>query len=145
MTDAIVFDIDGCFCVTDFIFKEIHKLGLRGKDMWDYFEANVHRCKVNDWAAQMVKSMGQKNVIVFLTARREVIREATYKMLTDNLDGCYCILKMRPNDNEDESAVYKRGKLDEIKAEYNVLFAVDDEHSNCQMFKEAGITTLKVL
>ena len=36
--------------------------------------------------------------------------------------------------------------LNELKADLdlNILFAIDDEEENCRMFKNAGITTLKV-
>ena len=43
---AIVMDIDGVCLQTDFILDEIHSLGLKGEDKWDYFYEHCNSDRV---------------------------------------------------------------------------------------------------
>ena len=43
---AIICDIDGVLLQTDFILDEIHALGLKGDEKWEYFYENCNSDRV---------------------------------------------------------------------------------------------------
>lgn len=89
--------------------------------------------------------------IIFLTARedRYDIRENTIKFLEDNVlftcNSCYFDLYMREeNDLQPNYKVKEQILKEQILPNYDILFALDDEEANCEMFRRNGILTLQV-
>jgi len=144
--NAIIADIDECLCKTSFIFDEAAHKQLWGNDLWDYFHQNVHRCIPNPWCVDLIKKYSQSHFIIFITARSEEIREITEEFLRTNLGFKSFTLAMRPLNDTRPSAEVKQMLLKELQADLdlNILFAIDDEEDNCRMFKNSGITALKV-
>jgi len=144
---AIIADIDECFCQTEFIFDEAKEKQLSGNAIWEYFHENVHRCRVNEWCVDLIKKYAENHMVIFITARSEEIREFTAEFLTKNLGFNNFYLLMRGAEDFRPSHEVKESHLQILKTNenLNISFAIDDDPSNCEMFKKSGITTLMVV
>ena len=131
-TKVIISDIDGV---------------LMDGPWWDDIEdfyRNMNDWYPIDWTVYMLKcfyKLGYK--IIFLTARDEKVRLRTTQQLQElfpfNIE-----MYMRPRGDLRESHVVKEEFLMELMEKYDILFAMDDETPNCEMFKKHGITVLQV-
>jgi thiamine monophosphate synthase len=82
--------------------------------------------------------------IIILTARRDVdnTKRDTEEWLR-NKGIMYTKLIMRKRDKFQEGHIIKREELKEIKKEYRILFAVDDDPEINKMYKEEGVLCLQ--
>ena len=80
-----------------------------------------------------------------MTARNEHNRKATIKKLDSIFDCKFYMLSMRDNDDLREPFEVKRDKLKSLMEHFDISLFVDDNQLNCEMAKELGITTLKVV
>ena len=143
--NAVIFDIDEVLCKTKFIFDEIHKLKLTGQEKWDYFNSNVYRCKPNIWCLNLVKKMKDDNTeIYFITARNNNIRSITYDFIKNSLGHEDFHLKMRNDKDYRDAYAVKFDIASRIVRDkgVNILFAIDDDIRNCNMYKSMGIDVL---
>ena len=149
---AIVCDIDGCLLDTSSVFKEIEKQGLTGSKKWDYFNTNANGADVqfNPILSQILEHFSILNYkIILLTARCESIRHQTmFKINNENrlagLDYNYA-LYMRKEDDKSKSWESKQKNLEEIKNQYSIIVAIDDDDDNCRMFNRNNILTMKAI
>ena len=145
---AIVFDCDGVLLNTEFIFKEILELNLKGDAKWDYFmnNCNSDRVKAIPKALDLFfKLLGIPSIHLFVsTARNENCRKETYHKL---LKECFIIpeqnLFMRKNGDYRSSQEVKKEHLIEISKSYDIITFVDDELANCEMAKNLKILALR--
>lgn len=141
---AIVIDIDGVCLQTDFILDEIHKLGLKGEEKWNYFHDNCNSDKVKVIPEmQKIITLLHNGIYLFVsTARNEKCRKATTKKLRDNLIFPNYIYMRKQNDLRSACEV-KREHLLQIMEEFDVIAFIDDDLQNCEMAKELGILALR--
>jgi len=165
---CIVVDLDGTLVDTEFIFKEISELKLKGEDRWNYFHEHCNSDKVKplerathfielinfsvfivldikfDDDNPKVPDMCSGYDVIISTARKEFSREATVKKLKE-LNIPYDKLYMRADEDKRLSSEVKRDHLLEIKKNYDVIAFIDDDLTNCNMAKEFGIFALRVV
>lgn len=149
---AVICDIDGVLLDSEHIFDKINELGLSGNDKWNFFNrhANDHDVIADKRVIDILETFAEQGyVIIFLTARSEEIYANTRAKidLTIGLGGRNIfnyMLLMRPLNDKSESCAIKKIWLDAIRERYSILCAIDDDSSNCEMFKENNILTLQV-
>ena len=149
---AIICDIDGVLLETKHIFEEIEKANLTGASKWDYFNrrANDHDVEVDTRVIEVLETFANQGYkILFVTARSAEIWKQTRAKI-DMAIGQYAqnifgySLAMRGTDDFNASDCVKAELLQQIQEKYDVLFAIDDDKSNCDMFRKNNILTLQV-
>lgn len=149
---AIICDIDGVLLETKHIFEEIEKANLTGASKWDYFNrrANDHDVEVDTRVIEILETFANQGYkILFVTARSAEIWKQTRAKI-DMAIGQYTqnifeySLAMRGTDDFNASDCVKAELLQQIQEKYDVLFAIDDDKSNCDMFRKNNILTLQV-
>lgn len=149
---AIICDIDGVLLETKHIFEEIEKANLTGASKWDYFNrrANDHDVEVDTRVIEILETFANQGYkILFVTARSEEIAKQTSAKI-DMAIGQYAQkifkygLAMRGASDFNASDCVKAELLQQIREKFDVLFAIDDDESNCDMFRKNNILTLQV-
>lgn len=149
---AIICDIDGVLLETKHIFEEIEKANLTGASKWDYFNrrANDHDVEVDTRVIEILETFANQGYkVLFVTARSAEIWKQTRAKI-DMAIGQYAqnifeySLAMRGTDDFNASDCVKAELLQQIQEKYDVLFAIDDDKSNCDMFRKNNILTLQV-
>ena len=149
---AIICDIDGVLLETKHIFEEIEKANLTGASKWDYFNrrANDHDVEVDTRVIEVLETFANQGYkILFVTARSAEIWKQTRAKI-DMAIGQYAqnifgySLAMRGTDDFNASDCVKAELLQQIQEKYDVLFAIDDDKLNCDMFRKNNILTLQV-
>ena len=129
---AVIVDIDRTLC-------NITENGRRPYD-WD----RVAEDKPIEAMCQLVRSIREKYHIVLLTGRSEDAREGTEKWLKNNRI-YYDKLLMKASGSYEKSTLTKyESYVNDIKDEYDVAFAIDDDQRVVDMWSENGILCLKV-
>ena len=147
---VIVWDIDGCLLNVEPIFRDIYELGIKGSNnRWRYFynNCNSDKVKANDGVRTLFHSLrySYKSVnSIILTARSEKYREQTLSKLADENILCDR-LYMRKLDDFRPAYEVKRDYLVELMKKFDIIAFIDDEIKNCQMAKELGIVSLRVV
>lgn len=148
---AIICDIDGVLLDTAHIFDRIEKAGLQGRDKWEFFNrhANDYDVEIDSRVVETLETLSQDYKIIFLTSRSAEIYKQTRAKIATAI-GLYAqtvfdyILIMRKDGDPRDSVEVKAEWLKEIQQEFDVIFAIDDESENCEMFARNNILTLKV-
>lgn len=146
---AIICDIDGCLLNTERIFKEIFQKNLKGDEKWAYFHkfANEpsHAIKNQFLINCLIFASKNDYEILLVTARNEEIYKETFKYLYDNSGEVFDFkLFCRKHNDYRPAWIVKEEITKELLKKYNIIMAIDDEISNCQMFESLGILTFKV-
>ncbi len=147
---AIVCDIDSVLLKTDFILDEADKLGLYGDLKWDYFHShcNDNNVKVIDnvkvFYNRVRYGVNPDVYFILLTARSELCADATLKRLAQDNIFCDKIYLRKAGDYRSACDV-KREYLQEIMKDFDVICFIDDDIRNCEMAKELGILSLRVV
>jgi hydroxymethylpyrimidine pyrophosphatase-like HAD family hydrolase len=136
---AVICDLDGTLQQVTEREKYIHS------HEWDKFHAASVNEEPNLWCLEIVNRLKSDHEIFFLTGRKDSYREITEDWLLVKCD-------LSPNEYQlymtpDETIALpfkKKIYLENIKPEYDVLFAIDDDDHICFMFKSLGITCLQV-
>lgn len=144
---AIVCDIDGVLLDSQFIIDEIHKLGLKGDDKWEYFyqHCNSDRVKPIESTKEFYTTIryGINDLCCIIsTARNEKCADATLKKLVKErivFDRSY----WRAKHDYRTACEVKREHLQEIMKEFDVIAFIDDDLQNCEMAKDLGILALR--
>lgn len=145
---AIICDIDGCLLDTAFIHQEIEEKGLEGVAKWRYFETyanDIELVNFNQNLGSILEILAQNGYeIILLTARSENIRNATVRKIKLNLN-CKFELYMRPTNDISPACEIKKKHLKELKENYDVYLAIDDEDENLKMFSNNGLFVMKAI
>jgi len=142
--DAVIFDLDATLC------DDAHRAHLLEEE--DNYHAYNSKL-AGDRPIQSVlnllnfaKSEGKQ--IVILTGRSEAFFDATEVWLYHNVNlrpSDYKLF-MRPIGDHRPNALHKQSVYErEIKPNYIVNFAIDDNESVVEMWKQLGLKTLRVL
>lgn len=144
---VVLFDLDDVLFYTNPIFARAEEMNLSGDDLWRYFHAEVHKCPVNSWCRELITALKYSGITpVFITARSEEIREVTRMAIIECLNTIHFGLYMRkPGDKRSSDLVKEDILFDKILPRYAVLFALDDDIKNCEMYVKYGIPVLHVM
>lgn len=128
---TVICDIDGCI--------------MRGpwfEDIQDFYD-NMDSWQPVDWMVDIVTCIYKLGYrIIFLTARDEKVRRKTTRQLKDMFDFRFD-LYMRPTGDERPSHIVKEEFLLKLQEHYNIIFAIDDEQPNCDMYRKHGIDVIQ--
>ena len=144
---SIIVDLDGTLVDNRDRMVELYKkTDLSGID-WDRWNEESRHDGYTEWCMNIVKAMSaQGYYILFLTGRSDspFSKLITKEWLKKHIpEGIKYSLIMRPADDERDDHIAKKEILsDDILSNYDVLFAIDDKESNCDMFRSLGITAL---
>ena len=149
---AIVIDIDGVLLDVSKLYKKIEELQLQGQDKWDFFHKNANNAeyviKLEEFftLANLYNKAGYK--IIILTSRRDLIAKSTLHYLlngTIKLDNI-TELVFRPANKEGVfSYIYKKEEILKLQKRYSIELIIDDEQSNCAIFRQLGFNVLRVV
>ena len=142
-----LFDLDDVLFHTNPIFARAEEMGLLGDDLWQYFHKEVPKCPVNGWCRELIIALKHSGITpVFITARSEEIRLETGMSIVKCLNSSYFDLYMRKLGDKCSSDLVKEDILsNKILPRYTVLFALDDDIKNCEMYAKYGIPVLHVI
>lgn len=150
---AIICDIDGVLLHTEHIFQDVERLGLLGADMWEYFNrhANDWKVEADGRVVDVLRAFAKAGYkIIFVTARSiEIWKHTRAKIdliISQYSDFIFSYdLAMRGIKDCRSSAEVKQTILNDIKSDYNIICAIDDDCSNCEMFAKNNILTMQVI
>ena len=144
---CIILDIDSTILDSDFILREIHSLGLKGDEKWDYFyqHCNGDRVKAIESTKEFYTTI-RYNIndlcCIISTARNEKCSKATLKKLAEEkivFDRSY----WRKQHDLRPACEVKKDHLIEIMKEFDIVAFIDDDLANCEMAKSLGVLALR--
>lgn len=144
--DVIVFDVDGVLLNTEYIFKEIFNLKLKGDAKWDYFikHCNSDRTQSYKNILDLWFCLSSRYKIFISTARNEKCKKDTlYKLAKCCFFTTEDNLLMRKSNDYRPATEVKKEHLLQIMKNFNIILFIDDDLANCEMAKELGILTLR--
>ena len=140
---------------------------------YDAYDTAMGEDKVNDWCSETIERFAMESYndlgreIIFITSRAEKYRSQTTTWLAKNICGCNWIILMRPDfldkdpcdycsqsicscmdeesDDRPSHIVKKEIYEREILGKYEVLFVLERDDADCQMYQELGLTVLKIM
>lgn len=149
---AIIIDIDGTLTRDPLLIDDKSR---EGRDVFYQKIDNYLRVKkelirpVVDLVKLIIDNTYTR--IIFLTARedRYDIKENTLKFLEDKFlfichDCCFDLYMREENDLRPNYEVKEQILKEQILPNYDILFALDDEDNNVEMFRRNGILVLQV-
>ena len=110
---------------------------------FETFYANILAGFPVEWCELLLNSLADKVKIIFLTARDDKCKLQTEFQLNSWFDFPY-LLYMRKKGDLREDYIIKQEYLEKLLEEYDILFCIDDNPKNCEMFSHY-IPTLKVV
>lgn len=132
MEKAVIVDIDGVV------------LDCPGWTDMEEFYRNLDQCFPRTEITLLVNALNNFGVkIIFLTARNEKYCDKTKKQL-EEIFTFPIELEMRGISDLREDFEMKKEKALILLDKYEILFAIDDNLKNCDMFEELGITSFWV-
>lgn len=144
--NAIIIDLDGTLIDTQ---EKVEEQNYSNTDWEDWIKSNLSS-PVNEWCREIVKMFNQDPtvMILFVTGRDDskTTVELTYLWLNKHLPflgSNRSALFMRKYGDWREDHIVKQDIYDKyIEPNYNILFAIDDKQSNCEMWKRNNIPAL---
>jgi len=141
---AIVMDIDGVILNTQPLMQEILDRGFTGETKWVHFYKNCNRVNLINGVWELINSFEDFVCLVLCTARNEENYEETADKMEK--EGIYFDdLYMRGKDDYRQDVEVKRDLLKQIQEKYDIVAFIDDKVTNCEMAKELGILSLRVV
>lgn len=147
--NAIICDLDGTLCNIDHRLHYVKRAQGERKD-WKSFFDFLSQDSVNQWCADILKSMSKNTTIVYCSGRPDNHREPTVKWLKDN--DLYAFegpnydfhLYMRPRNDSREDSIVKEIILDfEILTRFVPSFMIDDRGRVVEMWRKRGFVCLQ--
>jgi hypothetical protein len=138
--DSIIVDLDGTLADCN---HRLHFIEQPKKD-WKSFFNHGNEDSVIEPVRELINMLKTKYMIIILTARPDISKEATVKWLDDN-NIEYDALFMRGKNDYRKSPVVKSDLIEEMKChDYIPIYAIEDRDDCIDMFNSLGIFTLKV-
>ena len=149
-TYVVICDIDNCFTDSREWFKHVPEANDRKG--WDNYFNHHHLCKPNKPVIDLMCSTADILPVYFLTGRedRKQNRRNTIEQIKEYSEGiidmtkpCEHKLLMRAEFDYRPSGEVKSEMVElMVKAGCMPVLAIDDEVSNCEVFKSYGIPTV---
>lgn len=131
LPEAFIFDIDGSLS---------HNDGHRS--FYDY--SKVYADTVHNHVASVCNDVGTSHHVLIVSGREDSCRGETERWLRDN-NIRYDELYMRSSgDNRADTIVKMEILRDKIAPEFEVIAAIDDRPSVCEMWRKVGVPTFQV-
>ena len=138
--DRMSIDLDGTLADCN---HRLHFIEQPKKD-WKSFFNHCNEDSVIEPVRELINMLKTKYMIIILTARPDISKEATVKWLDDN-NIEYDALFMRGKNDYRKSPVVKSDLIEEMKChDYIPVYAIEDRDDCIDMFNSLGIFTLKV-
>ena len=135
--DAMIIDIDGVMAKAP-IVTTTHD------DAYDQWEAGIDTAPFNAFMGPIIAGIETTDTaLIFMTARRELLRERTEAWLQFYLGHSNWQLLMG-RDLDETGTQSKTRHTKAVLESYNVLCAIDDNPDNVVTFREFGIPTFHV-
>lgn len=128
---VIICDIDGTLAFNP------------NRSMYNPTNEEILNDEVCDQVKLMLHSLGKDYRIIICSGRSDKYYNITKQWLTDNKIPYFKLIMRKTNDYRPDYIV-KKEILDEIKKNYNVLFAIDDRKCVKQMWVENGVFVFDV-
>lgn len=138
---TIICDLDG----TLFNIDERLKYIQGEKKDWDGFfsEDAIKTDKPQEWCVELLHgAISRGHQVVFVSGRNEVAGTITRTML-DDLGFHASELIMRPADNREEDFKLKESFYEELLADREILFVVEDRKQVVDMWRSKGLVVLQ--
>lgn len=131
-TKVVICDIDGVVLTCPY-FNTV-----------DDFYQNIESCVPVDWAVHLIQGLYEQGIkILFLTARDSKCRGITEHQLKQCFD--FPIhLYMRIHNDTRPDFVIKEEFIYEFEEKYDILFCIDDNKFNCDMYNSHNLISLWV-
>ena len=143
--EAVLIDVDGVLLDTEYIFKEILDLKLKGDAKWDYFMKHCNSDRTEHFKnfLELWYCLSNRYKIFISTARNEKCKQDTLYKLAK---GCFFTtednLLMRKENDYRPATEVKKDHLLQVMKNFNVVVFIDDDIANCRMAKELGVLAL---
>jgi len=129
---AIIVDIDGV--VLHYPYWQ---------NVEDFYQ-HLDKCVAVDWMVHLINCIHIQGIkIIFLTARDQKCQIMTNIQLKQLFDFKY-ELYMRIQGDLRQDYEIKQDYIPRLQKKYNILFAIDDNERNCEMFKQNKIPALHI-
>lgn len=134
---AVIFDIDGCLTK-----KRDRKLKGGLMTLAEYEKGYPYDVP-QEWSRYLANVLDSHGVdIIMCTARSPRHRGATIKWLSDHGIPCDELYMRDVDDTRTADKIKKDIYLNKISKKYNILMALDDHKSVCDMFRSLGVAAL---
>lgn len=154
MQKILIVDIDNCYTDSREWLKQVPQITEDNKgearSLWDKFHSLSHLAKPNKSIIDLVSTLGFFFPIFFLTSRedRGDNREITEKQIAEFSNGRVLVegrnkLLMRSDSDYRPTDEVKQDIIRTLLMDCEPVLAIDDELSNCKMFKRHKIPTYK--
>ena len=105
--------------------------------MWDEFYKGISKDQINHWCLELMQAMRLRDYkILIVTGRGERYHDLTIEWLTRHKIIFDEIFERKSGDRRPDSEVKKEIYHQKIKANYNILFVVDDRASVVKMWRD---------
>ena len=145
---AIIMDLDNCLWDSTMLDQYL-PADHTSREQWRTFEVHYPEVIPHQWGISLVnayRAMGY--CILFVTSREDVDNckgttiSSIHKALDGNLNNIWLFMR-RAHERGESQVVKQRIYNDEIKGNFDVELAIDDDAKNCEMFTRLGIPTLQ--
>jgi predicted secreted acid phosphatase len=150
LTKAIILDLDNVLFDSR-ILDLYMPTDKNSREQWTEFEQHYVKVTNNQWAVDLVNVYRRDGyTILFVTSRedinncRGVTLNSIYSALSGDLNFVWLFMR-HTGDFSPSPDVKKDIYLNEIKDNFDVHLAIDDDRSNCEMYKELGLNVMQVL
>ena len=142
---AAIFDMDGTLCDVSSIRYHVDRRDPRfsGRKRFDRFHGQSHLCPPNRQALRLYEKYRVDHAVLIVTARKAMWSMHTLLWLRDNHVEHDALYMRADNDSRPDYEV-KRDILTEIRKDYTVMVAVDDNPAVLRLWKEEGIKTHRI-
>lgn len=143
--NAIIVDLDGTLVNNSVRTRHLDSSQVRD---WTEFNKALQFDELSEWCNQLVRGMADRGThIIFLTARSgssetRQITENWLRLNMGGLNGDYTLLMRDDGDARPDFAIKQEIYMLKVAPYYNVLFAIDDKASVCNMWRSLGVTAL---
>ena len=146
MVSAIIVDLDDCLFDSRHLNKYLPKK-QNDREAWDKFQEKYSDCKINRHILILIDALRLNGItLLFVTGReateklKELTEERIRSLYPDG--GYYKIFFRAANDYRKASEVKQEIYRKYIKGQYDVLFAIDDDIENINMFAKEGLNVM---
>ena len=144
LPQALIVDLDATLCDVDY------KSHLPEKGDIESFHALIPYDAPNQWCVKILEGIflvDPETAFFFVTGRPDCYTSETQEWLITHLNpqivGNSCLF-MKPQGFAGTTADFKKQVyLNQIAGKFNVLFCLDDERSNVEMFRSLGLVCLQ--